>query len=154
MLRRQNLGTLLLLGFAAEVVTFVAVVDWIGAGPAVLLGIGSTLLGLGRLRRIGTASLGRLRAAVGSRGGGEDAFVDGALDAAGALLLILPGFLTDLAGLALLAPSCREWVKGRIGLSVGPLAGPRADRVRAARGPRTIDLEARDWSRLDRSRPN
>ena len=154
MLRRQNLGTLLLLGFAAEVVTFIALVDWIGAGPAILLGIGSTLLGLARLRQIGTASLGRLRAAVGGRGAPEDAFIDGALDAVGAVLLILPGFLTDAIGLALMAPSCRDWVKGRVGFATGPLAGSRADRIRKSAGPRTIDLEAQDWSRLDRSRPN
>ena len=39
MLHRQNIGTLLLLGLAAEIGTFIAVVDWLGAGPAVLLGM-------------------------------------------------------------------------------------------------------------------
>lgn len=152
MLRRQNLGTLLLLGLVAEVAAFIAVVDWLGAGPAVLIGLGSTLLGAARLKRLGGSAFARLRDVAGGRVSQEDAFIDGALDAVGALLLILPGFITDAMGLALLAPSCRDWVKVRVGLAAGPLAGPRAERMRAA-APRTIDLEARDWSRLDRSRP-
>ncbi len=150
MLRRQNLGTLLLLGLAAEIVAFIAVVDWLGAGPAVLLGLGSTLLGAARLKRLGGAAFGRLREAASGRANQEEAFIDGALDALGAVLLILPGFITDALGLALLAPSCRDWVKGRIGMSAGPLSGRRTERFRAAQGPQTIDLETRDWSRLDR----
>lgn len=152
MLRFQNLGTLLLLGIVAEIVAFIAIVDWIGAGPAVLIGIGSTLLGAARLKRLGGAAFTRLRDVAGGRMAREDAFIDGALDAVGAVLLILPGFITDIMGLALLAPSCREWVKVRLGFTTGPLAGSRAERVRAAQGPQTIDLEAQDWSRLDRSR--
>ena len=153
MLRRQNLGTLLLLGLVAEVVAFIAVVDWLGAGPAVLIGLGSTLLGAARLKRLGGAAFSRLRAVAEGRVGQEEAFIDGALDAVGAVLLILPGFITDALGLALLAPSWRDWVKARVGFTAGPIAGRRADGVRAAAGPRTIDLETQDWSRLDRSRP-
>ena len=153
MLRRQNLGTLLLLGVVAEIVAFIAVVDWLGAGPAVLLGLGSTLLGAARLKRLGGAAFTRLRDVAEGRVAREDAFIDGALDAVGAVLLILPGFISDGIGLALLAPSCRDWVKARVGFTAGPLAGPRAERVRAAAGPRTIDLDTQDWSRLDRSRP-
>jgi UPF0716 protein FxsA len=152
MMRRQNLGTLLLLGLVAEIVAFIAVVDWIGAAPAVLLGIASTLLGAARLKRLGGAALTRLRDVAGGRVNQEDAFIDGALDAIGAVLLILPGFITDVVGLALLAPSCRDWVKSRVGFSTGPLAGRHTGRVRAAAPPRTIDLETGDWSRLDRSR--
>ena len=152
MLRLSNIGTLLLLGLAAEVVAFIAVVDWLGLGPALLIGAGSTLLGLARLRQLGASAFGQLRAMAENRAGREDAFIDGALAAVGAVLLILPGFVTDAIGLALLAPSWRQWVRGRIGVAAGPLAAPRAERVRAAASPRTIDLDANDWSRLDRSR--
>ena len=147
MLRRQNIGTLLILGLVAEVAAFIAVVDWIGAGPAVLLGIGSTLLGFARLRRIGLSSLAGLRARAAGQPPREDGFADGALSTAGAILLILPGFLTDAIGLALMAPTAREWVMGRIGVkTLSPTAR------RPAGGPRTIDLEAQDWTRLDRGR--
>lgn len=152
MLRPQNIGTLLLIGLAAEVAAFIGVVDWLGFGPAFLIGVGSTVLGLARLRQVGTSAFGQLRA-MAERGGREDAFIDGALSTLGAVLLILPGFVTDAVGLALLAPSWRQWVRGRIGVAAGPLAGPRAERLRGAESPRAIDLDAQDWSRLDRSRP-
>ena len=137
MLRRQNLGTLLLLGVVAEIVAFIAVVDWIGAGPAVLLGIGSTLLGAARLKRLGGAAFTRLRAVAEGRVAREDAFVDGALDGLGGALLILPGFITDAIGLALLAPSCRDWVKHRVGFTTGrsPARGPNACAPRPGLGP-------------------
>lgn len=152
MLRRYNLGTLVALGCLAELLTFIAVVDWIGFGPALLLGFGATLLGLARLRRVGTAAFGRLREVAEGRVAREDAFIDGALGTIGAVLLVLPGFLTDAVGLALLAPSCREWVKGYVGFTANPLEGPRA--AGRPSGPRTIDLETDAFSRLDRARPN
>ncbi len=34
MLRRQNLGTLFVIAGVAEILAFVAVVDWVGLGPA------------------------------------------------------------------------------------------------------------------------
>ncbi len=152
MLRRQNLGTLVALACLAEVLTFIAVVDWIGFGPALLLGFGATLLGLARLRRLGTAALGRLRDVAQGRAAREDAFIDGVLGTIGAVLLVLPGFLTDVVGLALLAPSCREWVKDYVGFTANPLGGSRT--TGRMSGPRTIDLDTDDFSRLDRARPN
>ena len=148
MLRRRHLGTVFVLTLLAEVLVFVAVVDWLGLGPALLIGLGSTLLGLSRLRTLGTAAFRRLRAAE-ARAPREDAFIDAALAALGAVLLILPGFVTDAIGLALLAPSVRDGVRRRIGMSASLVGAPR----RPA-GPQTIDLAAEDWSRLDRARRN
>ena len=152
MLRRYNLGTLVALACLAELLTFIAVVDWIGFGPALLLGFGATLLGLARLRRLGTAAFGRLRDVAVGRVAREDAFIDGALGTIGAVLLVLPGFLTDIVGLALLAPSCREWVKGYVGFTASPLGAPRGAGRTA--GPRTSAPDTDDFTRLDRARPN
>ena len=150
MLRRQNLGTLFVIAGVAEILAFVAVVDRLGLGPALLLSFAASVLGLSQLRHVGLAALTRLRAVAEGHASREDAFIDGALSTIGAVLLIVPGFLTDLVGLALLAPSCREWVKRRIGVSASPI-GHRASALHAS-APRTIDLEAQDWSRLDRRR--
>lgn len=159
MLRRHNLGTLVALACLAEVLAFVAVVDWIGFGPALLLGFGATLLGVARLRRVGMSALSRLRDVAEGRASREDAFIDGALSALGAILLVLPGFLTDAVGLALLAPSGRDWVRRRIGVAGAlrfagrPEAMRRPEGSRRSDGPATIDLDAGDWSPLDRARP-
>ncbi len=150
MLRRQNLGTLFVIAGVAEILAFVAVVDWVGLGPALLLSFAASVLGLSRLRHVGVAALTRLRAVAEGRASREDAFIDGAMSTVGAVLLIVPGFLTDLVGLALMAPSCREWVKHRIGVSASPI-GQRPSAPRAS-APRTIELETQDWSRLDHMR--
>ena len=147
MLRSRHLGTVIIVALFAEVVAFAAVVDWLGLGPALLIGLGSTLLGFSRLRGLGTSAFSRLRDVAEGRAAREDAFIDGALGALGAVLLILPGFLTDAIGLALLAPSIRDNVRRRIGMTASPLSGPRPPS-----GPRTIDLDADDFSRLDRMR--
>lgn len=64
--------------------------------------------------------------------------VDGALSMAGAALLILPGFLSDLAAAALLIPGSRRWLLRYL--------EQRIDALRATRGSgadRVIDGEFR-----------
>lgn len=64
--------------------------------------------------------------------------VDGALSMAGAVLLILPGFLSDLAAAALLIPGSRRWLLRHL--------AQRIDALRATRGTsaeRVIDGEFR-----------
>lgn len=147
MLHARRLGTLLLLALAAEILAFMAVVDWFGLGAALLLGLGSTLLGMMRLRTLGTTALQHLRRAAVGGATRDDAVVDGMLAALGAALLILPGFVTDAIGLALLSPSVRDGLRRRLGLKVDALGA-----ARRPSGPQTIDLDAADWSRLDRAR--
>ncbi len=56
----------------------------------------------------------------------------GALAALGAILLVIPGFLSDCVGLALLLPSWRHQE-----LAAKP------------RDPNVIDLTPQDWHRID-----
>jgi hypothetical protein len=59
----------------------------------------------------------------------------------GAILMVVPGFLAGLVGLALLTPS----VLGRWG-GRGPDAGDRASRPMS---PKEVDLEAGDWREIE-----
>jgi UPF0716 protein FxsA len=123
---------------ALEVVAFVLVVQFLGLLAAIALGVGTTLLGLSDVRRL----LVYLRSRVGKpkgKGGGKagGALLDGGLQALGSLLLILPGFASDLVGLALKAPSIRAGVAGRL-----------RDRDKTRKGPRTIDLAPNEWKNL------
>ncbi len=144
MLRRRNLGTFIGLGLLAELCVFAAAVERIGFGGAVGLSLAFSLLGVVMLRRSGTSALAALRGLADNPRGREGAFIDGMLGAIGALLLIIPGFLSDLCGLVLLAPSGRQWVVRRFGLAIEPPAAMarRAD-------PRTIDLGDTDFTRID-----
>jgi UPF0716 protein FxsA len=135
------------LWLAAELAAFGAVVHAIGFVGAVIACILTTLAGLAMLRRIGVSAALRLwQAASNAREPNslsKDKLLDGTLAGLGAVLLILPGFVSDFAGLALAAPSIRVWVIDR--LSLGRIG--RQGRRPAA--PALIDLTPREWSRRE-----
>src|SRR5262245_6602603 len=97
-------GVFLLVTVLAEIAVLALAIRWIGVGWTVLLVLATSLLGGWLLRREGGRAWRRFReAAQAGRAPGAEAS-DGVLGLVGAILLILPGFLTDLAGLALLLP--------------------------------------------------
>ncbi|MBP2551335.1 UPF0716 protein FxsA [Neorhizobium galegae] len=155
---RLFLFPLLLLGLPlAEIAGFVMVGRWLGVWPTlglvILSGlVGATLLrvqGLGVLRQIQTEGReGRVPA---------EAIIHGALIVFAAILLILPGFLTDIFGLLLFIPPVRTLLWGLIGqkvvvrtgysASAGP-ADPFGDRPRnRPSSDRTLDLGSEDYHR-------
>jgi UPF0716 protein FxsA len=145
--------TYLAIWLGAELAAFVAVVHLIGFAGAILVCILTTLAGLSTLRRIGLSAILRLRQAVARRtreqsGFSREAVLDGTLAALGAVLLILPGFVSDLVGLALAAPSVRFWVAEKLQLGkFGRLGNGRPA------APRAIELAPREWSRHDARLP-
>lgn len=120
---------------ALEILAFVLVVQFLGLLAAIALGVGATLLGLSDVKRLLVYLRGRIGKPNDVKGGAQT--LDGALQALGALLLIVPGFASDLLGLALKAPSIRAGLANRI----------RA-RDRARQGPRVIDLAPNEWKNL------
>jgi UPF0716 protein FxsA len=140
--------TYLALWLGAELAAFAAVVHVIGFAGAILACILTSLAGLSTLRRLGLSAILRLRQVVVSRtseqsGLSREAVLDGTLAGLGAVLMLLPGFLSDLVGLALAAPSVRFWVTER--LKLGKLGRPAA--------PRAIELAPPEWSRHDAPLP-
>ncbi|KUL31955.1 FxsA family protein [Actinoplanes awajinensis] len=122
----------------AEISAFVAVAHLIGAGWAFLLLAGFTLAGFALLRQEGIRGWRHFQeaAAAGRPPGAEVA--NSLVGLGGALLLALPGFVTGLAGLALLLPPGRivarrgveRFAERRLGGGVtGDLFGPRKVRV-------------------------
>lgn len=131
---------------AAELVVFGMVVHLLGFWGAVLLGLSTTVLGIAMLRRLGAEALRNLQRAVA--GGRDGALLDGMLAAVGAVLLILPGFLSNLAGLVLGSPSVRRTVARRFdGRRSEPMQPPRVRRPAPAD---VIDLAPEDWRIVDR----
>jgi len=125
-----------------EIALFVVVTHWLGIGPTLLLVVATSLLGAWLLRTAGLRAWRGLReAGMAGRPPGREVS-QGLLGLLSGLLLVLPGFLTDLVGLVLLAPPVRR-LAGRgvtrvaerrmpSGLA-GDVFGPR--RVRVRRGP-------------------
>jgi UPF0716 protein FxsA len=139
----------------AEVVMFILVAKAIGLLWAVLVALATSVVGTVLLRREGARGWRRFRAAVaeGRPPGREGA--DGAVGLLGALLLLTPGFLTDAAGLLLLAPPVRAAARSGVRRAaerrispdiVGQVFGPRFVRARrggtATSGPDSGPIEA------------
>ncbi len=124
-----------------EAIAFLLVIQLLGLTAALALGVGTTALGLLDIKRLVTYARGRIGRSVDKANKPASSnLVDGGLQALGSLLLILPGFASDLLGLALKAPSIRADIARRL----------RGD---ARKGPRTIDLAPNEWKSLDHRKP-
>jgi UPF0716 protein FxsA len=127
-----------------ELAAFVAVAEKIGLGGALLVGMATSLAGFVLLRETGQGAMEHLLAAVsgGRRQRGD--MVDGLIRALAAFLLILPGFLSDLVGLALAAPSVRQILARRFGAEGFTVAPRRRE------NPGIVDLAPEEWVSCDR----
>jgi len=136
----------------AEVAVFLAVAAVIGGVQTLFLLIATSLLGLVVLQYPGRARIYRVHDAVTKDGiSGLQAGGDAFLTVAAGFLLLLPGFMTDVLGLALLLPPVRGYIGGRF---------RRHMRTHPSRPPGVVDLERDQWDRLperkidDRRRPD
>lgn len=129
-----------------EIAGFVVVGRQIGALATVGLVLASAIAGSLLLRHQGLGAMARARAEVEAGRDPSRQLAHGAMIVLAAILLIVPGFLTDIVGLLLFLPPVRDlaWrvLKSRI-TDVSSF-GMRRQRER------TIDLDAEDFSR----RPN
>jgi UPF0716 protein FxsA len=142
-MRRPSLFlTLSLIWLLAEILAFYALVHVAGLSGAILLGLLTSVAGFAMLRRLGHGAAKGLKKAIDGEEVAEGAMLDGTLAALGSLLLIIPGFLSDLVGLGLAAPSLRQWLAGRFGAKVlrPRRKGPNAD---------VIELTPDDWTAID-----
>ncbi|WP_104523880.1 FxsA family protein [Blastococcus atacamensis] len=102
----------------AELVVFVLVAAWIGAGWTVLATLATSALGALLLARQGSRALTDLRERARSRRGAGTELGNAGLVAAGGLLMVLPGFLGDVVGLLCLMPGTRGLVRRALGALV------------------------------------
>ena len=132
---------------AAEFVAFFLVAALIGWLWAAGLFIATSIAGVLLLRRFGRADLDRLRTAF-ARDGIRALHLEtpGMATMLGGILLIFPGFITDLLGAALLLPAVRRWAAAKFAtLARSSWRTPRDDRV--------IELEPGEWHQIpDRGR--
>jgi UPF0716 protein FxsA len=126
----------------AELYVAIQVADAIGALYTVLLLIASWPLGSWALRSQGRAAWRRLATAVAEGRPPAREVLDGALVLAGGVLLIAPGFITDVIGLSLLLPPTRALLRLAVIRNFRSRFLVRA--VRATSRPYDVDSTARD----------
>lgn len=107
----------------AELALLVLFVRWFGGWVTFALMVGTSLLGGWLIRSEGLRAFGAVGAALREGRVPDREVADTRVVLAGGLLLVLPGFLTDVAGLVMLAPpfrsAGRRLLRGRPALRPG-----------------------------------
>jgi UPF0716 protein FxsA len=125
----------LVLYVVVEVAAAIAVASWIGIGWTLLLLLGLSLLGAVLLRREGARAWRSFSTAVAEGRPPGREVISGMLVLLGALLIIVPGFVTDVLALLCLLPFTRKLI-GRVLVGWALNRGKATViRVRSARGP-------------------
>lgn len=119
----------------AEIAVFIVVGREIGVLATLGLIVISSLLGLGLLREAGILTALRLQRREGNP---ATVLAEGGVRMLAGLLLLIPGFLTDIAALGVLLPAVRRYVLRFIGKKTASAAGEQ---------PKVIDG---DFRRIDR----
>jgi UPF0716 family protein affecting phage T7 exclusion len=134
---RRLIPVAILLLPTAEIACFVVVASRLGLGRAVVLLLGLSFLGVLLLRRAGAAQFAALKRQFGRRDGGVAALdASGLVSIAAAILLLVPGYITAVLGLALWVVPI-PWLSRAFGRG-RPDGG-------AAAAPSVIDLEPDEW---------
>jgi UPF0716 protein FxsA len=124
----------------AELFVIVQVAHAIGVGYMLLALLVSWPLGGWALRSQGRAAWRRLSAAVSAGRSPGREVLDGVLVLAGGLLLIVPGFLSDVVGICALFPPTRSLLRGRLARHLNGRFITRATRFGGA--GRAYDVES------------
>lgn len=133
-----------------EIALFIKVGQTIGLWPTLALVIGAALLGGALLRQQGLSVLMQLRGNVAAGRMPAQTIADAMLIGVAALLLVLPGFLSDVVGLSLLIPPVRHWIYKTLAgnftvvSTTGFRAQPSPEDGRI-KGPGVIDLDDEDY---------
>jgi len=97
-----------------EIASLLIVGSWIGVGWTLLLILGGFVLGLALIGRGGREAMGAVNRAARSRQVADHAVGGGFLTVVAGVLFMIPGFVSDLAALALLLPPVRSLVRRRM----------------------------------------
>lgn len=94
----------------AEIAGFILVGQAIGVLPTLGLVLLGMLAGAMLLRQLGISTLLKAQAEVAAGRTPTRPLAEGAVKAVAALLIVLPGFVSDLLGIVLFIPLVREWL--------------------------------------------
>lgn len=133
-----------------EIALFIKVGQSIGLWPTLALVIGAAILGGLLLRQQGLSVLGQLRSNVNAGRLPGRTIADAMMIGLAAILLVLPGFLTDILALALLLPPVRGWIYAGLASRVTVVDTTGYRRWQQPSDPRlkgrgTIDLDDEDY---------
>jgi UPF0716 protein FxsA len=146
---------LLLLVPALEIAVFVKIGQVIGAWKVVGLVFLSAILGAALLRYQSIGVIRRLDRDLKQGRTPDASLFDGFLIVVGGVLLIIPGFVTDIIGLLLMIPFVRRLVRNFIKsrVTVRGFGSYRGGFRRRRQEEDVVDLSPEDFHRQDRRNP-
>jgi len=98
----------------AEIATFIIVGNWLGVVNTLLLILLTSIVGIYVAKKQGVQSFQNMNQSIANGNPPGVAMIDTFLVFLGGVLLLFPGFLTDLLGFSLLFPITRKWYKPAI----------------------------------------
>lgn len=111
-----------------EIYFLILIGSWIGALPTVLIVILTAVAGAALARQQGFATLQRVQLMLANGEMPALELLEGVILLLGALLLLTPGFITDLAGFFCLIPASRRllalWTMRHLNPGTSPGSGP------------------------------
>ncbi len=131
-----------------EFAAFFWVASRIGVFAALVLLVATSFLGAVLLRRLGGNAVSRLLEALRTGARAEGAAREGLMVALGGVLMIIPGFITDLIGFALILPGLLRALREGGGVPAANPTRPRADP-----NGRIVDLPESEWRSIDNQPP-
>ena len=156
---RLSIIPLIFLGYILlEIAVFILVGDAIGVLPTLGLILLSGVVGVGLMRVQGFGVIARMRSEQASGRVPGREVLHGFMILLAGILLLLPGFVTDVFGLLLFIPAVRNgvWnlIKNRLTVvtSVRGFGGRRGPADRA--GNRVVDLDDAEFHRTEPRSPN
>lgn len=132
-----------------EIAGFVVVGRQIGVLGTIGLVLLSGVVGAMLLRRQGLGALRRAQMEAATGGSPDREIVHGTMILLAGILLMIPGFVTDIIGLLLFIPAVREqaWkaLRSRIAVRTAGFARPGSN----GRGGRVVDLDETEYRPAD-----
>lgn len=137
-----------------EIAVLIMVGSSIGVFATIGLIIGTGILGAMLLRFQGFVLLTRMRSEINAGRMPEKEMADGAMIAFGGVLLMIPGFISDVLGILLFIPQVRSFLRAYLGRNITVVrAGARQRRDGAenlgAKNLGVVDLDASEYQHTD-----
>ena len=95
----------------AEIATFIVVGNWLGVFPTLLLIVLTSVLGVYLVKKGGTKSFQTIQNSIAQGQAPGIALIEAFMMFVGAVLLIVPGFLSDIIGLMMFTSFTRNLFK-------------------------------------------
>jgi len=147
MMQPRFLGSLFFIALVlVEIAAYELVISNLGWAAAFSIGIGSIVAGVLVLKRLGQSLLQAMsQSAASATSFRFEGLYAGGFATAGAILMILPGFTTDLVGLISALIGWRAWlIPPQAGLT--PPAAGHGGPASSRSAEKTMDLRPDEWS--------